>query len=60
MQTQLIINIDEKGQINVTGPIENKLLCYGILECARQAIQNYVPSPIIKPVLNGNNNLAKA
>jgi hypothetical protein len=25
----------------VTGPIDNKLLCYGLLECARDAIKDF-------------------
>lgn len=63
MQTQLIIVMREDGAIDVSGPLENKILCYGMIEIARQAIEKYVPSPIIQPVngaLNGNNPLAKA
>ena len=29
------------GAVGVQGPIQNPMFCYGILEMARQAIQNY-------------------
>jgi hypothetical protein len=36
---QLIIEHDtESGQIQVSGPIDNELYCYGLLEKARQAV----------------------
>jgi hypothetical protein len=59
-QAQLLITMDDAGNVNVSGPIENKLLCFGMIEMAKPAIQNYVPSPIIKPINGGLNNMAKA
>lgn len=38
---QLLITIDEAGQINVTGPINDPVLAYGMLECARDAIKDF-------------------
>ncbi len=35
---ELRIVLDDHGRIAVTGPIENQLLCYGLLEMARDAI----------------------
>lgn len=35
---QLTITMDDAGGIQVQGPIENKLLAYGLLEVARDAI----------------------
>lgn len=49
MQFTLTITMNEKGEVNVTGPIENKILSYGMLECAKQAIANYTASPIVQP-----------
>lgn len=35
----LTITLDQlTGQIGVNGPIQNPLVCYGMLECAKQAI----------------------
>ena len=48
---QLVITMDEKGQIMVNGPVENKILCLGLLEFGKIAVINHVPSPIIKPEL---------
>jgi len=30
-----------KGTIQVNGPVENPIFCYGLLECARQSIQQH-------------------
>ena len=38
MPIELRIIMDENGQINVSGPIDNKVLAYGLLECAKDAI----------------------
>lgn len=40
-QTQLIITLMADGSINVNGPIKNKHLCYGLLECAKDAIREF-------------------
>lgn len=32
------------GQVQVAGPIDNKLLCYGILERAKDAIRDFNPA----------------
>jgi hypothetical protein len=39
----LSIVIEEDGRIGVNGPIQDKILCYGLLEVGRQAIQAYNP-----------------
>lgn len=41
MPIELKIVQDDTGQVLVSGPIGNKLLCYGLLEAARDAIQAY-------------------
>jgi hypothetical protein len=38
MKIQLLIERNEQGQISISGPIADKMLCYGLLECARDAI----------------------
>lgn len=41
---QLVIQLNEQtGAINVNGPITNKILCYGILKMAEQAIAEFKP-----------------
>lgn len=47
---RLLITLNpETGQCQVSGPIDNKLLAYGMLEMARDAIASFVP-PQIQPV----------
>lgn len=41
MPIELKIVQDDAGQVLVTGPVGNKLLCYGLLEAARDAVQTY-------------------
>jgi hypothetical protein len=41
MKVQLLIEMNEQGQVNVSGPINQKMLCYGLLECARDAIKDF-------------------
>ena len=41
MKMQLLIMMDEAGNIGIEGPIEQKMLCYGLLDCARDAIKDY-------------------
>lgn len=43
MEQKLVITLQANGQLNVTGPITNKLLCYGMLESAKMVIQEYKP-----------------
>lgn len=40
-KAQLLITIDEAGKINITGPIDDPILAYGMLECARDAIRDF-------------------
>lgn len=37
----LTITMDKDGSVRVSGPIGNKVLCYGILESAREAIADW-------------------
>jgi len=37
-QIQLVITMDDTGAVNVAGPIQNQLLCVGLLEMAKVAI----------------------
>jgi hypothetical protein len=54
MEITLVIAMDDKGQVSVTGPLENRMLCYGLLGMAREVIQQQgakEPSRILKPML---------
>jgi hypothetical protein len=39
---QIIIELDAQGQISVGGPIHDKVLCYGLLEAAKDAVRDHV------------------
>lgn len=43
MAIQLVITYDpQNNQIGVSGPIDQKTLCYGMLESAKDAIRDHV------------------
>jgi hypothetical protein len=44
MRQQLTITLDEQGNVGINGPINNKVLCYGLLELAKDALRNYDPN----------------
>jgi len=48
-ETQLLISVSATGDVNVSGPIGDKLLCYGLLGIARDLIRDYQPSTVIVP-----------
>lgn len=39
---QLTVTLLDTGAVNVTGPINNKTLCYGMLEVAKDIVRDYV------------------
>jgi hypothetical protein len=49
---KLIIELAPGGRINVSGPLHDKMLCYGMLESAKDSIRDYqakAQSPILVP-----------
>ena len=40
-QVELVIRVVQ-GQVTVSGPIHDKVLCYGLLESAKDAIRDFV------------------
>ena len=38
---QLIITMDDQGQVSVNGPIQNQMLAFGLLEMAKVAIVDF-------------------
>ena len=41
MPTQLVITLEDNGQLNVNGPLDNLLMCYGMLQLAHDSIKDY-------------------
>ena len=57
---KLIIEVREDDKVYVTGPLDNKQLCFAMLEEAKATVQNFtrtqfiVPTPKdLKKVING-------
>jgi hypothetical protein len=46
MDLVLTITMSPDGRCQVTGPIANKGVCYGMLELARDAIYEYKPDEL--------------
>ena len=55
MEPTLTIIVRSTGAVEVNGPVDNKMLCYSMLEMARDAIKDHhdqqAKSPIIRPAL---------
>lgn len=51
-QAELKIVITAEGQLQISGPIHDKMTCYAMLEGAKDAVREYnekAASPIIQP-----------
>lgn len=51
-EVTLTIVLDEKGQVNVNGPLKNEAICIWLLEKAKDTIKAFNmqnPSKIVKP-----------
>lgn len=46
-QAQIIVTLLMDGSIQVIAPLDNKILCYGLLEVARDQIAAHKPSGIL-------------
>ena len=57
---QLTITVQDDGRTRVDGPVDDKILCYGLLEAAKDAVRDHVAAKarrvqpvILVPKLNG-------
>ena len=44
---ELLIKVRPDGSLSIEGPIENKILCLGILELAKKAIIDHQASALV-------------
>lgn len=53
---RLIVTLSEDGKVNVNGPLTDKILCYGLLEAAKDAVKNFSleKSNIVRPIVMPN------
>lgn len=52
MRAQLVITLQDDGQVGIQGPLSDPILCYGLLELAKDALRRFSqePKPLIQPV----------
>ena len=53
MAIELKITLDQETGVQVAGPIQDKILSYGMLEFAKDAIRDHHKSSIVKQPGNG-------
>jgi len=41
VRVSLTINVMDDGKVGVVGPLHDKLVCYGLLEVARDVVRDY-------------------
>jgi len=54
---ELRIVLSDEGKLEITGPIQNKVVCLGILEVAKDVVKHYEAAFLIEHVTvpqNGN------
>ena len=49
----LSVSMADTGQVSVAGPLHDKLLCYGLLEQAKDAVRMF-KEPLVQPASNGD------
>lgn len=53
MEIKLIITATVENNavagVRVAGPVQDKMLCYGMLEMAKDAVREFKPSPVEVP-----------
>jgi len=45
----ITITLEDDGKVNVTGPLPDKILCYGLLSIAEDVIRNFNPNKVVVP-----------
>jgi hypothetical protein len=53
VQTEIIIRLLVNGQLQIHGPLQNKALVYGMLECAKDVVREIGAKheqPLVAPV----------
>ena len=45
LRCALTITVTMEGQLNVNGPLQDKMLCYGVREAAKDAIRAHQVEP---------------
>lgn len=53
----LVILLLPEGRVTVTGPINDRLLCYGMLEMAKEIIKDFKDAKKIDADIGKNHNL---
>lgn len=49
-EIKIVITLRTDGSLNVNGPLVSKLLCYGMLEQARDVVRNFEEPKLVQPV----------
>ena len=45
----MTIVMQSNGSVNLTAPFQNKILCYGLLEIARDIVRDYQNAAVAEP-----------
>jgi hypothetical protein len=56
----LLISMSDDGKITIKGPLNNRVLCYGLLEVGRDLVSGYVvPLEYPAEVMSSSENVRK-
>jgi len=48
---KISVIIDEQGGASVEGPLQNKVLCYGLLHVGFDIVRDHKAGPVVRPVV---------
>lgn len=48
MAIQIVITLADNGAVQIQGPIQDKMACYGLLEVAKDLVRDY-EAPVVQP-----------
>ncbi len=44
---ELTVQVTQAGNVNVSGPLQNKIICLGALELAKEAVSKFRPAGVL-------------
>ena len=51
MSVKIFIELMDDGKVTINGPLENKIICYGLLKMAEVLVTNYEVRKVVPVVM---------
>lgn len=57
MSVKILIELKDDNNVTINGPLENKILCYGLLKMAEILVTNYEVKKVISSIMVPSNSV---